>query len=127
MRQQAPLLVLSLGFYVLLAFGSSVYGSYRYEPSGVQYFIPPLLSVLAALLGLVFALWVWRLRAPWHLALLWAPGVAMLALPFFDMTLSNVNLERARWATAAAGIVHAAALGAYGLRRRRAHSDAQAA
>ena len=127
MRRLAPLMVLSAAFYFLLAFGSSVYGSYRYEPSGVQYFIPPLFSVFAALLGMAFALWARRLRAPWYLTVLWVPGVALLALPLFGMPLTNIALERARWATAAAAIVHAVVFAAYVLRRWNAESSAPAA
>ena len=106
-----PLAGLSVALYLILAWGATIYGSYRYEPSGIQYaFLPyvaaPICAVLAA--GLVLA--VRRAGAPWLLWMLAILAAVVLALPAFGMSLANRSLETARWATVLLAVVHAAVL-----------------
>ena len=119
MRRFVPLILLSVTFYVFMAYGGSIYGSYRYEKSGVQYAIPPVLSVFVLLLGTLFALWLWRLQGPWHLLVVWAAGVVVLALPAVGMSLTDAALECARWAAFGVATLHAVLLAAFLARQRR--------
>jgi hypothetical protein len=98
----------ALAFYAVLAFGASIFGSYRYEPSGVQYaFLPGLVAPLLLVTGSVLAWFSRRLAGKWLLALL--PFVAALvafALPSFS--LADAMLETGRWLLVGVGVLHAA-------------------
>jgi len=105
------IVLLSLVFYGVLAFGANVFGSYRYEPSGVQYvFLPFLAAPMAA--AIAFGLLVVGRRAGLSLTVLLIPflAVAVLILPGVGMRLSNRNLEVARWVLILLGATHAAAV-----------------
>ena len=110
----------SLLLYAILAFGACIYGSYRYEPSGVQYmFLPGLLAPSCLLVAFGLAYIAWRAKASVMLLVLPFLGVAALALPAFGMLLSHANLERARWATIGLAVAHAALLLAHLYQHRR--------
>ena len=116
---------LSLALYGVLWFGAEIYGSYRYEPSGVQYiFLPFLAAPACAAVGA--ALWIVAQRAQARTALRVLPllGCAVLAFPPMVMLLSNRNLEAGRNATVAIGALHAALLLLHmGSRLRRTVAD----
>lgn len=102
-----PLGAACVALYVVLAFGASVYGSYRYEPSGIQYlFLPVLAAPAALLLAVVIAVAARRRGAPRMLAILPFVAVVVLALPAIGLPLTNVNLEAARWAIISIGAGH---------------------
>jgi hypothetical protein len=104
-------------FYALVAAGASIYGSYRSEPSGIQYWFLP--NILAPLVGIVaIALFILgkRVGAGIGLRLAGLVAVAMFALPPTIMRLSNRNLEFWRLATIAFGVLHVVAF-AYFVRR----------
>lgn len=98
----------ALAFYAVLALGASIFGSYRYEPSGVQYaFLPGLVAPVLAVMGGALAWFNHRLAGQWLLALL--PFVAALvafALPSFS--LADAVLEMGRWLLVGVGVLHAA-------------------
>jgi hypothetical protein len=106
----------------VLAFGASIYGSYRYEPSGVQYaLLPGIASPVCLALGITLLVAGRKLRAPIALYLLPFLAAAILYLPGIDMPLSNRNLEMARWATVMVGFVHVLLLVLL-VKRERAHA-----
>ncbi len=106
-KQKVLLLASSAAFYAVLWFGAEIYGSYRYEPSGVQYVLLP----VAALACFVVAVAIWlsssRTRSNALLVALSFAAVPALAVPPFAMPLSDQNLEAGRLATIAVGVIHA--------------------
>ena len=100
--------------YAVLAFGASVYGSYRSEPSGVQYAFLPMLATPACLVLALCLVGLGRpARAPVLFRALPFLAAGVLALPASDMLLSDRNLEAARWVTIALGLAHAGLLTAH--------------
>lgn len=97
----------ALVFYAVLAFGASIFGSYRYEPSGVQYaFLPGLVAPLLAVVGGVLAWLNRRLAGTWLLTLLpFVAAVAAYALPSYS--LASSVLEAGRWLLVGLGVLHA--------------------
>jgi hypothetical protein len=116
-----PLVAACAGLYAVLAFGASIYGSYRYEPSGVQYALLPLLVAPACLaLAMLIASAARKAGAPRVLAVLAYASVAVFALPAFGLLLSNRNLETGRRAAIGVGVAHGLVLAAFLARRARA-------
>ncbi len=117
-KQKVLLLALSAAFYAVLWFGAEIYGSYRYEPSGIQYGMLP----VAALACFVVAVAIWlsssRTRSNALLVVLPFTAVPVLAVPPFVMQLSEQNLEAGRVATIAVGMIHASLLIIHLLRSR---------
>lgn len=108
LKQSWPLLALSVLFWVVVAFGASIYGSYRYEPSGIQYAFLPFLAAPACLvLALALLRPAHQARASVLVRLIPFVAAVVLSLPAFGMFLSDRNLEAARWATIALGVAHA--------------------
>lgn len=104
---QLGVLAAALAFYAVLSFGASIFGSYRYEPSGVQYaFLPLLVAPLLAAAGGVLAWLGHRLAAGWFVSVL--PFVAaLIAAVLPSISLADAVLETGRWLLVGIGVLHA--------------------
>jgi len=97
--------VLSLALYLALAFGALVFGSYRYEQSGVQYLA---LTPIAACLAVLGALLLWPARrvgaGAMHALLPFVAAAVCAVLP--EVSLADHVLELGRWLIIVIGVMH---------------------
>jgi len=108
---------LSIALYLVLAFGASLYGSYRHEPSGVQYvFLPAIAAPVVLVLAIMLASAGSGAGTSIGFRLLPFVGALILFLPAVGLPLADTALEFGRWATILAGVAHALLLIAF-LRR----------
>jgi hypothetical protein len=107
---QVGVLAAALAFYAALALGASIFGSYRYEPSGVQYaFLPLLVAPLFAAAGGILAWLGSRIAGGWVMSILpFAAALTAAALP--SISLADSVLETGRWLLVAIGVLHAGLL-----------------